>query len=99
MANRTQIVCLHEGKEGRSIDPVFINRLIRSLAPAWIRPFKGSNLLRPVDCGGRKNLIRRMPHELKACLNTGAQTTLMVWADLDHDMSDGDQLKASFWEY
>ncbi|HKR11356.1 MAG TPA: hypothetical protein VJT15_04825 [Pyrinomonadaceae bacterium] len=39
MANRTQIVCLHEGKKGRSIDPVFINRLMRSLNPAWIRPW------------------------------------------------------------
>jgi hypothetical protein len=98
MANRTQIVCLHEGKKGRSIDPVFINRLIRSLSPAWIRPFRGSNLLRPIDCGGRKDLIKRMPDELKACLITGGQTTLMVWADLDDDMSDGDQLKAKFWE-
>ena len=98
MANRTQIVCLHEGEKGRSIDPVFINRLIRTLKPAWIRPFKGSNLLRAVDCGGRKQLIERMSEELKACLNTGGQTTLMVWADLDHDMNSGDQLKTEFWE-
>ncbi len=98
MANRTQIVCLHEGKVGRSIDPVFINRLIRTLKPTWIRPFKGSNLLRAVDCRGRKQLIARMPEELKACLNTGGQTTLMVWADLDDDMNNGDQLKAEFWK-
>lgn len=98
MANRTQIVCLHEGEKGRSIDPVFINRLIRTLKPDWIRPFKGSNLLRPVDCGGRKQLIGRMPRELKACLSTGGQTTLMVWADLDDDMSDGDQLREEFWK-
>jgi hypothetical protein len=39
-----------------------------------------------------------MPIELKACLNTGSQTTLMVWADLDDDMNDGDQLKGKFWE-
>jgi len=98
MANRTQIVCLHEGEKGRSIDPVFDNRLIRTLKPAWIRPFKGSNLLRAVDCGGRKQLCERMPGELKACLSTGGQTTLMVWADLDDDMNNGDQLKAKFWE-
>jgi len=98
MANRTQIVCLHEGEKGRSIDPVFVNRLIRTLKPAWIRPFKGSNLLRAVDCGGRKQLCERMPGELKACLSTGGQTTLMVWADLDDDMNNGDQLKAKFWE-
>lgn len=98
VASRTQIVCLHEGKKGRSIDPVFINRLIRSLKPAWIRPFKGSNLLRPVDCGGRKELMARMPQELRACLNAGAKTALLVWADLDDDMKNGDQLKAKFWE-
>lgn len=28
----------------------------------------------------------------------GADTTLMVWADLDHDMEDGDALKAKFRE-
>ena len=33
MANRTQIVCLHEGIKGRSIDPVFINALIKALDP------------------------------------------------------------------
>lgn len=97
MANRTQIVCLHEGQKGRSIDPVFINRLIRTLRPAWIRPFKGSNLLRTIGCGGRNELIERMPQELRACLNTGSQTTLMVWADLDDNMNDGDQLKTEFW--
>lgn len=27
----------------------------------------------------------------------GGDTTLMVWADLDHDMADGDSLKQEFW--
>jgi hypothetical protein len=27
----------------------------------------------------------------------GGHTTLMVWADLDHDMANGDELKAKFW--
>lgn len=94
---RTQVVCLHEGQKGRSIDPVFINRLIKSLNPNWLRPFKGSNLLRLVDCGGRACLIKRMPGELKACLGQGGQTTLMVWADLDADMSAGDDLRNEFW--
>lgn len=98
MANRTQIVCLHEGETGRSIDPVFINALLRALAPAWIRPWKGSNILRPVDCGGRKSLIAKMPTELRVCLNAGGTTTLMVWADLDDDMKNGDELKAEFWK-
>lgn len=97
MASRTQIVCLHEGQKGRSIDPVFINRLVKSLYPAWLRPWKGSNVIRHVDCGGRANLIKKMPGELKACLTAGADTTLMVWADLDHDMAGGNQLEDEFW--
>ncbi len=43
-------------------------------------------------------MIERMPTELKACLRTGGQTTLIVWADLDDDMENGDELKAKFWE-
>ena len=97
MANRTQIVCLHEGKRGRSIDPVFINTLIKALDPPWLRPTKGGNLIRFVDCGGRKELIERMPAELRACLNAGADTTLMVWADVDDDKENCDQLKDEFW--
>jgi len=27
----------------------------------------------------------------------GGNTTLMVWADLDHDMADGESLKQEFW--
>ncbi len=96
MASRTQIVCLHEGEQGRSIDPVFINALIKALAPAWLRK-DGSNIVRMIPCGGRTQLIARMPAELRLCLGRGADTTLMVWADLDHDMADGDQLKNAFW--
>jgi hypothetical protein len=98
MANRTQIVCLHEGIKGRSIDPVFINALIKALDPSWLRPYKGSNLMRRVDCGGRKELIKAMPGELRACLNAGAYTTLIVWADVDDDKDNCDQLKAEFWK-
>lgn len=97
MANRTQIICMHEGVKGRSIDPVFINRLIRSLKPSWIRPFKGSNLLRLEPGRSRTELIKKMPDELKKCLSV-AGTTLMVWADLDDDMPDGDTLKEVFWK-
>ena len=97
MASRTQIVCLHEGKQGRSIDPIFIRCLLKALAPAWIRPWEGNNIIRPVDCGGRKELIERMPQQLRSCLQAGGRTTLMVWADLDHDMENGDNLKAKFW--
>ena len=97
MASRTQIVCLHEGKRGRSIDPIFIRSLLKALKPAWIRPCQGNNIVRPVDCGGRASLITRMPTELRSCLEMGGNTTLMVWADLDHDMDSGDKLMAEFW--
>jgi hypothetical protein len=94
--SRTQIVCLHEGEKGRSIDPVFICALLKALDPAWIRPWKGSNKFRPIDCGARSSLIARMPRELRTCLEMGADTTLMVWADLDDDMDDGEQLRREF---
>jgi hypothetical protein len=93
MPSRTRIVCLHEGERGRSIDPVFINTLIKSLDPLWLRPWEGSNMVRLVPCGGRTALIGRFPTELKNCLEVGSDTTLMVWADLDHDIADGDSLK------
>ena len=96
MSNRTQIICLHEGEKGRSIDPVFINSLLKKLRPSWIRPW-GSNVVRTEACGGRKSLIEKMPQELKNCINFGGDTTLMVWADVDDDMNDGDQLKDQFW--
>lgn len=98
MPSRTQIVCLHEGKLGRSIDPVFIRTLLKELDPAWIRPWKGSNIIRPVACGGRKDLIAKMPEELQTCIEMGADTTLMVWADLDDDMDDGNHLRQKFQE-
>ncbi len=97
VASRTQIVCLHEGEAGRSIDPIFITRLMKALNPAWVRHGDGSNIVRTVSLGGRTTLIQRMPGELRSCLEMGGHTTLMVWADLDHDMKDGDQLKEVFW--
>ena len=51
MANRTQIVCLHEGEKGRSIDPVFINALLRDLEPSWIRPGKEATSFGPAIVG------------------------------------------------
>jgi len=95
--SRTQIVCLHEGRKGHSIDPVFIRVLLKALDPPWIRPWTGNNVIRLVDCGGRTDLIAKMPTELKNCCQMGGHTTLMVWADLDHDMQDGNQLKERFW--
>lgn len=95
MASRTQIVCLCEGRKGESIDEVFINRLVKSLALSWIRP-QGSNIVRLVPCGGRKSVVEKMPEELKSCLEAG--TTLMVWADCDDNCSDGEALEALFWK-
>ena len=98
MASRTQIVCLCEGTKGQSIDEVFINKLIKCLDPKWLRPWRGSNTIRLVPCGGRAAVIAKMPAELRSCLGAGADTTLMVWADLDHDCDNGDALKSHFWQ-
>lgn len=98
MPNMTQIVCLCEGKSGQSIDEVFINRLIRSLDPSWVRPWGGSNTIRLVPCGGRGALIKKTPQELKSCLKAGGITTLIVWADCDHDCIHGDALRDKFWK-
>ena len=55
-----------EGKKGRRRRS--LHQFAHSkLKPSCIRPFKGSNLLRPIDCGGRDELIARMPQELTAC--------------------------------
>jgi hypothetical protein len=98
VASRTQIVCLCEGRKGGSIDEVFINRLMKSLQPDWLRPWPGSNAVRPVPCGGRKEVVEKMPVELQRCLDAGGNTTLMVWADCDDNCNDGDALKAYFWQ-
>lgn len=98
MASRTQIVCLCEGTKGASIDEVFINKLIKCLDPNWLRPWRGSNTIRLVPCGGRAALIAMMPAELRNCLVAGADTTLMVWSDLDDDRDNGDALKGDFWQ-
>jgi len=84
-----------EGRKGGSIDEVFINALMKSLKPKWVRP-EGSNVVRLVPCGGRKALIEQMPAELQGCLEAGGHTTLMVWADCD-DCDDGESLKNKFW--
>ncbi len=97
MASRTQIVCLCEGRKGESIDEVFINRLMKSLEPSWIRR-QGSNIVRLVSLGGRSAVVERTPKELQDCLEAGSDTTLMVWADCDDNCSDGEALKVHFWK-
>lgn len=98
MASRTQIVCLCEGRKGESIDEVFINRLIKSLRPSWLRPWPGSNAIRLVPCGGRKELSEKVPGELVRCLSMGGHATLMVWADCDDNCADPEALKQYFWQ-
>ena len=95
MAGRTQIVCLCEGEKS-SIDTVFINKLMKSLKPAWLRR-EGSNVIRLQSCGSRSELIKRTPEQFQYCLNAGGDTTLMVWADCDDNCADGEALKIEFW--
>lgn len=97
MASRTQIVCLCEGEKGGSIDEVFINKLMKILKPQWVRQ-QGSNVVRLVPCGSRSAVIKRVPEEIKLCLTAGGHTTLMVWADCDHNCADSEALKTEFWK-
>jgi hypothetical protein len=69
---------------------------MKSLEPSWIRR-QGSNIVRLVPLGGRTAVVERTPKELQSCLDSGGDTTLMVWADCDDNCSDGDALKAVFW--
>jgi len=102
VAGKTKIVCLCEGKKGGSIDEIFINRLMKALKPAWIRKDDskqgGSNFARIESCGGRNALLKKMPLELQHCLKQGGHTTLMVWADCDHDCTNGEALRITFWK-
>jgi len=94
----TQIVCLHEGVASNT-DAVFIYALIKALNPSWLRPWTGSNVVRTRPCGGRASLMQRIPDEIAACRSMGGSTVLMVWADVDDDMADGDALKRKFWQH
>lgn len=96
MPSRTQIACLCEGVKD-STDLVFINALMKTLKPAWVRP-QGSSVVAPEPCGGRKALIEKMPGRLRNCLSRGGHTTLMVWADCDDSCADGESLKSAFWK-
>jgi hypothetical protein len=88
---------LHEGKKGRSIDPLFIRALIKKLDPSWIRPWPGNNVIRTVDCGGRSTVIAKLPNEIRVAEQSGGTTTVMVFADLDDDMHNPEMLRAAFW--
>jgi hypothetical protein len=70
---------------------------MKTLKPSWVRR-EGSNVVRIQPCGNRSGVIKKTPTELRNCLNAGGHSTLMVWADCDHDCADGDALRALFWQ-
>ena len=97
MSKRTQIVCIHEGKKGASIDPVFANSFLKAYDPEWIHPWK-TGVVRLVPYGGKSELRAAFPQELKNCVTGGGNTTLIVLADIDDKLENGDQLKQQYWE-
>ena len=97
MSKRTQIVCIHEGRKGSSIDPVFVNSFLKTYNPEWLRPW-GTSKVRLVPYGGKSELRNGFASELKNVLSAGADTTLIVFADIDDDLENGDKLKNLYWE-
>jgi hypothetical protein len=97
MTKRTQIVCIHEGKKGASIDPVFANAFLKSYNPEWIRPWR-TGAVHFVACGGKSELLDAFPRELQKCEAAGGDTTLIVLADIDDKLENGDQMKGKYWE-
>jgi hypothetical protein len=70
---------------------------MKSLKPNWLRK-TGSNVVLLVPCGGRKEVVEKLPSELERCLDAGGHTTLMVWADCDDNCADPEALKTHFWK-
>jgi hypothetical protein len=97
MPKRTQIVCIHEGKKGPSIDPVFANAFLKAYDPEWIRPWK-TTAARFTGYGGKAELRKAFPKELQSCSTAGGDTTLVVLADVDDDLENGDELKSKYWK-
>ena len=96
MSKRTQIICIHEGKQGASIDPVFVNSFLKAYNPEWIRPW-GTSKVRLIAKGGKTELRAEFPKELRNVLKAGSDTTLIVFADIDEELQGGDELKALYW--
>jgi hypothetical protein len=96
MSKRTQIICIHEGKKGQSIDPVFANAFLKAYKPEWIRPWK-TTAVRFIGYGDKTSLRKAFPKELQSCGTAGGDTTLVVLADVD-DLENGDKLKSKYWE-
>jgi hypothetical protein len=96
MPKRTQIICIHEGKKGLSIDPVFANAFLKAYNPEWIRPWK-TTAARFIGYGGKTELQKAFSKELQSCGTVGGNTTLVVLADVD-DLKNSGELKAKYWE-
>jgi hypothetical protein len=47
--------------------------------------------------GGKTELRKAFPKELRSCGTVGGDTTLVVLADVD-DLKNGDELKSKYWE-
>jgi len=89
MPKRTQIICMHEGKQN-SIDSVFAHAFLKAYKPNWLR------ISRFTPCGDKTRLLEKFPEELKVCGMRGADTTLIVIADVDDDCKDCDVLKEKY---
>jgi len=95
MAKRTQIVCIHEGKKD-SVDLVFINAFLKAYNPKWLRPYTTPPTTGIADykpCGSKSELLQKFPQELENCIKRGSDTTLIVLADIDDKLKDGEELK------
>jgi len=100
MAKRTQIVCIHEGKKN-SVDLVFVNAFLKAYNPGWLRPYTIPPTTRIADfkpCGSKSELVQKFPQELKNCIRRGSDTTLIVLADIDDELENGEELKRKYWE-
>jgi len=96
MAKRTQIVCIHEGKKD-SVDLVFANAFLKTCDPGWLRPY-ATGKAHFEGCGSKSELLQRFPQELKKCIAAGSDTTLIVLADIDDKLKNGEELKKAYWE-
>jgi hypothetical protein len=96
MSKRTQIICIHEGKKGPSIDPVFANVFLKTYNLEWIRPWR-TTTVRCNGYGGKTSLRKAFPKELQSCSTAGGDVTLVVLADVD-DLKNGDELKYEYWK-
>ena len=100
MAKRTQIVCIHEGKKD-SVDLVFANAFLKAYNPGWLRPYTKPPMTGIVDFkpyGSKSVLLQNFPQELKNCIARGSDTTLIVLADIDDKLKNGEELKKAYWE-